>query len=223
LNKLLSNVKKTIKKINISLEDIDNDIDVASKIIRGHSLVPVLEEQKRVLISAGKFEIKISKLQHWLIESKYGVHSAAIILVLVSLAVLFVSLLLDIHLPNIGWFQRGGSVVVCSAVYFAYKNYPDELKLFIMLTPTYRDAHEMVIEQQNEQRKKKKISMTNDDFTEINQSLEKAYRKMESGFAYLNSTKIQRLVRNTLLIEASVLVIGTIIWGYGDLLINFFK
>ena len=124
-----------------------------------------------------------------------------------TLLILIVGYVIAYITANSMTFARTGSVVVCMGIYFGMKNYPGLIERF-------REFYEPIIDAQ---------------FTEIENQLIKDGIPKEK----INKFKVDALVKfekkvNPQFIamkerffrfEASILCLGTFIWGFGDLLV----
>jgi hypothetical protein len=107
------------------------------------------------------------------------------------------------------WFARSGAILCIVAVIFAYL----ELRTRLAGVPGFVDAHlrkasETVVE---------KILAGGADRT----TAETAARKFESDVMSEVTAEVEQTRKRLLRFEASLLVVGTLIWGFGDLPVDF--
>lgn len=141
----------------------------------------------------------------WNTNLVLGIHQEKIA-ILVFLVVLVSGIFLEIILDDC-WdaFQRSGSLLVCLGIYLAARDLRgivnEEHKNVITLINKYRDAINDIAEERIEQGKEGGT----------------AEEGIEEAWHYAETTK-----KRIFLIEITILIIGTFIWGFGDLIAKYF-
>ena len=126
-----------------------------------------------------------------------------IVVIAAALFVLAIGFIFELALG--GWsnaFQRSGSVVVCVGIFFGARD----------LKSVYADRFEDLVRKLKEKRLENDIVFSDEELDagvrgSTNYFISRARSIRESG------------EKRVILIDAIVLILGTVIWGFGDLII----
>lgn len=231
-----------ITAVHVKLCDITKAKNTAKDSADQAYLVPIFEAEEHAIIATGRDHIRISKLQHWLMSRSFGIHSSILILIVLTACIVGLSFAFQTINTQTEWFARGGSLVVCAAVIFAFRDMKSDLEIKIQFVPKYRkfrrdiqtDVFYQQLNRDREQEHDDKFRETAKSLNEPDATFEAIHKSTLAAFSataavYAASERdlktesaqtIRRLIRNTTLVEATIMILGTVIWGYGDLLMN---
>ncbi|EOK5734560.1 hypothetical protein ACWOUW_004251 [Vibrio vulnificus] len=124
-----------------------------------------------------------------------------------TILTLIVGYLIAIFLNDPLVFSRFGSIVVCLGIYWGMKDYPGLLDKFKDFSDSIKHKHIGEISKELE-----KSGVSNDEVEQFNKD---AMTRFDKQVNQQFSEMKERFFK----FEASILCLGTIIWGFGDLLV----
>lgn len=128
-------------------------------------------------------------------------------IIIATIFTLFIGYIVSYIFDNPMIFSRCGSIVVCIGIYWGMKDYPG-------LVDKFRDFAESI--------KQSEISIIEDKLIKSGMSIEEVKKFKTAKLAEVDKTlniNLTKLKHRFFMLEAYILCLGTLVWGFGDLLV----
>lgn len=157
------------------------------------------------------FRPKMAKIGIALYLHPYGVHISAIIYAGIAAVILFGGYFAAVHLADPPLFARFGSLVVASGIVFGILGVDGTIKRDLQF---FQQIYEAMRDDEIAEVQKKDQLNPNDVVSIVTTSFDKAFAS--KTFSDLS----EKIIRHTWYLDAVILLAGTLVWGFGDLLIK---
>jgi hypothetical protein len=171
---------------------------------------PPRTKAQMMLLELAPFRPKFANVGLKLYTAKYGVHISAIFYAGIAACTLIAGCITAVHIGDPMVFARSGSLLIAYGVFFGVLGVDGTIKKDLKYFQYIYEA----MQQDELERLQKKDALTNKDFTDlVVTAVQKAFT--ERSFSDLSG----KIIRRTWYVDAVVLFIGTLVWGFGDLAI----
>ena len=158
---------------------------------------------------------RFPKVSIWLYTKPYGFHLYAACYAAVGILLIIVGVVVSLLLHDGSWLSRCGALITVVSIVFGVHGLEGKIGSDIRYCSEMLKAMEKDDFERKQQTFDGSFEKTPEHITDIVvQSFRKAFAgKREKDWA-------SRTVRNTVRIGAGILVVGTLVWGFGDLLVT---
>lgn len=157
---------------------------------------------------------RFPKISIWLYSKPYGFHITAFYYAVLALLLVVLGVLLSSFLENGMWLSRFGSIIIVAGIIFGVHGVEGKIDSDIRYCNEMLKAIEQDEFETNKGNFDGSFEKTPDHIGEIVvHSFSQAFAgKREENWG-------NKIKRNTLRIDAVIAIVGTLIWGFGDLLV----
>ena len=157
---------------------------------------------------------RIPKISIWLYTKPYGFHISALYYATLGLLMIGLGVLLSLLLGNGVWLSRFGSLVIVAGILFGVHGVEGKIDSDIryyneILKAIEKDEFEEKMRNYNGSFEKRPEHIADIVVHSVTQVFS---GKREEDWG-------NRIKRNTLRIDAGIAIVGTLIWGFGDLVV----
>jgi hypothetical protein len=156
---------------------------------------------------------RFPKLSTWLYTKKWGFHVSALYYLALAAVLILTGIMLSLWVGNGIWFSRFGSLIIVLGIGFGIHGVEGRVDSDIR----YCNAILEAIETDELEAKKRANDGSFDKAPEfVADVMIHSFTKAFSGRR--EKDWAERIKRNTFRIDAGIAILGTLIWGFGDLL-----